>query len=37
MTDKLQKDLFIEWELYKGLTHKAIVNEYQEFRKNRKL
>lgn len=33
MTDKLQEDLFIEWELYKDLTHKAIVNEYHEFRK----
>ena len=33
MTDKQQEDLFIEWGLYEDLTRKAMVNEYQEFRK----
>ena len=33
MTDKQQEDLFIEWGLYEDLTRKAMVNEYQKFRK----
>jgi hypothetical protein len=33
MNDAQQDDLFIEWGLYEDLTRKAMVDEYQEFRK----